>query len=135
MEPIKKEITPSDEWLSSLNATCNRLSNQYLNLLKSASSISALHNNTFIDDTSATSATSAAIATASNSTVGGTESSSAIGPTAALSTTSIGTSSNTTGNTSSNTVSQIHQHDPRGMRFQLVPKYFFSASKYYDISC
>lgn len=132
MEPIKKEITPSDEWLSSLNATCNRLSNQYLNLLKSASSISALHNNTFIDDTSAT---SAAIATASNSTVGGTESSSAIGPTAALSTTSIGTSSNTTGNTSSNTVSQIHQHDPRGMRFQLVPTYFFSASKYYDISC
>ena len=29
--------TPAEVWRSSLNATCNRLSTQYLNLLKSAS--------------------------------------------------------------------------------------------------
>jgi hypothetical protein len=44
MEPIQRDITPSEEWLQSLNATCNRLSTQYLNLLKSASSVAALNN-------------------------------------------------------------------------------------------
>jgi hypothetical protein len=34
--------SPSVEWRESLNATCNRLSTQYLNLIKSASSVMAL---------------------------------------------------------------------------------------------
>ena len=47
MERIEADATPAEEWSQSLNATCNRLSNQYLNLLRSASSIVALeeHNN------------------------------------------------------------------------------------------
>lgn len=44
MEPVEKELSPADEWLKSLTAACNRLSTQYLNLLKSASSIAALQN-------------------------------------------------------------------------------------------
>ena len=36
------DLTPSEEWQNSLNATLNRLSTQYLNLLRSASSIVAL---------------------------------------------------------------------------------------------
>ena len=36
--------TPSEVWRSSLNATCNRLSTQYLNLLKSASGNDASRN-------------------------------------------------------------------------------------------
>jgi hypothetical protein len=36
MERIEKDATPAEEWEQSLNATCNRLSNQYLNLLKAA---------------------------------------------------------------------------------------------------
>jgi hypothetical protein len=34
--------SPSVEWRESLNATCNRLSTQYLNLIKAASSVMAL---------------------------------------------------------------------------------------------
>ncbi|KAG7349145.1 RNA polymerase II transcription mediator complex protein [Nitzschia inconspicua] len=33
---------PSQDWRETLNATCNRLSTQYLNLLRSASSVMAL---------------------------------------------------------------------------------------------
>ena len=36
MERIEKDATPAEEWEQSLNATCNRLSNQYLNLFKVA---------------------------------------------------------------------------------------------------
>jgi hypothetical protein len=42
MELVEKELSPADEWLNSLTAACNRLSTQYLNLLKSASSVAAL---------------------------------------------------------------------------------------------
>lgn len=42
MERIEEDATPAEEWLQSLNATCNRLSTQYLNMLKAASSVSAL---------------------------------------------------------------------------------------------
>ena len=34
--------TPAQEWLQSVNATCNRLHTQYVQLLKSASSVTAL---------------------------------------------------------------------------------------------
>jgi len=36
MDKEEADITPGEEWLSSLNATCNRLSTQYLNLLRAA---------------------------------------------------------------------------------------------------
>ena len=42
MERVESDATPAEEWLQSLNATCNRLSTQYLNLLRAASSASAL---------------------------------------------------------------------------------------------
>jgi hypothetical protein len=42
MERIEADATPAEEWLQSLNATCNRLSTQYLNLLRAASSVSVL---------------------------------------------------------------------------------------------
>jgi hypothetical protein len=42
MERIERDDTPAEEWLQSLNATCNRLSTQYLSLLRSASSVTAL---------------------------------------------------------------------------------------------
>jgi hypothetical protein len=42
MERIEEEATPAEDWLQSFNATCNRLSTQYLNVLRAASSVSAL---------------------------------------------------------------------------------------------
>jgi hypothetical protein len=42
MERIEADATPAEEWSQSLNATCNRLSTQYLNLLRAASSVSLL---------------------------------------------------------------------------------------------
>ena len=38
MERIEADATPAEEWLQSLHATCNRLSTQYLNLLRAAAS-------------------------------------------------------------------------------------------------
>ena len=38
MERVEADATPAEEWLQSLNATCNRLSTQYVNLLRAASS-------------------------------------------------------------------------------------------------
>lgn len=42
MDRIEADATPAEDWLQSLNATCNRLSTQYLNLLRAASSVTAL---------------------------------------------------------------------------------------------
>jgi hypothetical protein len=42
MERIEEDATPAEEWLQQLNSTCNRLSTQYLNLLRAASSVQAL---------------------------------------------------------------------------------------------
>jgi hypothetical protein len=42
MDRVEADLTPGEEWQQSLNATCNRLSTQYLNLLRAASSVSAL---------------------------------------------------------------------------------------------
>jgi len=42
MQRMEKDATPAEEWLQSLHATCNRLSTQYCNLLKAASSSTAL---------------------------------------------------------------------------------------------
>mmetsp|Transcript_6440 Transcript_6440/g.19022 ORF Transcript_6440/g.19022 Transcript_6440/m.19022 type:complete len:183 (+) Transcript_6440:13-561(+) len=42
MQRQEAELTPEQEWQNTLNATCNRLSTQYLNLLKAASSVAAL---------------------------------------------------------------------------------------------
>ena len=42
MDRIQVEDTPADLWKAQLNATCNRLSTQYLSLLRSASSAAAL---------------------------------------------------------------------------------------------
>jgi len=42
MQREEADLTPPQEWENSLNATCNRLSTQYLNLLRAASSIAAL---------------------------------------------------------------------------------------------
>jgi len=36
MEHVEADATPAEEWLQSLNAACNRLSTQYLSLLKAA---------------------------------------------------------------------------------------------------
>lgn len=41
MERIEKDATPAEEWEQSLNATCNRLSNQYLHLIKAAAAASS----------------------------------------------------------------------------------------------
>lgn len=38
MDRVEADATPSEDWLQSLNATCNRLSTQYLNLLRAAAS-------------------------------------------------------------------------------------------------
>lgn len=42
MDHVEADATPAEEWQAALNATCNRLSTQYLNLLRSASSTTAL---------------------------------------------------------------------------------------------
>lgn len=42
MDRIEADLTPSQEWQQSLNATINRLSTQYINLIRTASSASAL---------------------------------------------------------------------------------------------
>lgn len=42
MERIETDDTPAEEWLQQLNAVCNRLSTQYLSLLKTASSATAM---------------------------------------------------------------------------------------------
>lgn len=42
MDHIEADLTPGQEWQQALNNTCNRLSTQYLNLLKAASSVAAL---------------------------------------------------------------------------------------------
>jgi hypothetical protein len=42
MDRVEADLTPAQEWQQSLNATLNRLSTQYLNLLRAASSVSAL---------------------------------------------------------------------------------------------
>mmetsp|Transcript_8645 Transcript_8645/g.19993 ORF Transcript_8645/g.19993 Transcript_8645/m.19993 type:complete len:154 (+) Transcript_8645:75-536(+) len=42
MDRVEADATPAEEWQASLNATCNRLSTQYLSLIRAASSVSAL---------------------------------------------------------------------------------------------
>ena len=42
MDRVEKDATPAEKWQASLNATCNRLSTQYLSLLRAASSVEAL---------------------------------------------------------------------------------------------
>lgn len=42
MDIVEADLTPGQDWRESLNATCNRLSTQYMNLLRAASSVSAL---------------------------------------------------------------------------------------------
>ncbi|VEU36084.1 unnamed protein product [Pseudo-nitzschia multistriata] len=42
MDLVEADLTPGQDWRESLNATCNRLSTQYINLLRAASSVSAL---------------------------------------------------------------------------------------------
>ena len=42
MDRVEEDLTPAEEWQQSLNATCNRLSTQYVNLLKAASSVAEL---------------------------------------------------------------------------------------------
>jgi len=42
MDRVEADLTPGQDWRESLNATCNRLSTQYLNLLRAASSMSSL---------------------------------------------------------------------------------------------
>eukprot|EP00934_Nitzschia_sp_Nitz4_P001728 Nitzschia sp. Nitz4//scaffold298_size22859//9084//9685//NITZ4_008529-RA/size22859-augustus-gene-0.1-mRNA-1//1//CDS//3329546323//1728//frame0 len=42
MERVEADQTPGQEWQQSLNATINRLSTQYVNLLRAASSAAAL---------------------------------------------------------------------------------------------
>lgn len=42
MDHVEADLTPGQEWQQSVNNTCNRLSTQYLNLLKAASSVTAL---------------------------------------------------------------------------------------------
>ena len=42
MDRLEADLTPSQEWQQSLNATVNRLSTQYVNLLRAASSTVAL---------------------------------------------------------------------------------------------
>jgi hypothetical protein len=42
MDHEEADLTPGEDWRESLNATCNRLSTQYLNLIRAASSVVAL---------------------------------------------------------------------------------------------
>mmetsp|Transcript_30279 Transcript_30279/g.72615 ORF Transcript_30279/g.72615 Transcript_30279/m.72615 type:complete len:192 (-) Transcript_30279:154-729(-) len=42
MDHVEADLTPGQEWQQAVNNTCNRLSTQYLNLLKAASSVTAL---------------------------------------------------------------------------------------------
>eukprot|EP00977_Amphora_coffeiformis_P018982 scaffold6829_cov171-Amphora_coffeaeformis.AAC.12 len=42
MQQMEGDDTPAEEWTQQLNAVCNRLSTQYLSLLRTASSVSAL---------------------------------------------------------------------------------------------
>jgi hypothetical protein len=41
MQRIEVDDTPAEEWLQQLNATLNRLTTQYLALLRTASSVAA----------------------------------------------------------------------------------------------
>ena len=45
MDRVERDDTPAEEWTKELNAVCNRLSMQYLSLLRTASSVSALDKN------------------------------------------------------------------------------------------
>jgi hypothetical protein len=45
MDRVEADLTPGKEWQQELNNTCNRLSTQYLNLLRAASSVCALEKN------------------------------------------------------------------------------------------
>jgi hypothetical protein len=42
MDRVEEELTPAQEWQQNLNATINRLSTQYVNLLRAASSAAAV---------------------------------------------------------------------------------------------
>jgi hypothetical protein len=42
MQQPDVDLTPGEDWRESLNATCNRLTTQYLNLIRAASSATAL---------------------------------------------------------------------------------------------
>lgn len=42
MEHREEEATPAEKWKASLNATCNRLTTQYITLLKSAAGVSTV---------------------------------------------------------------------------------------------
>lgn len=42
MDHVEADLTPGQEWQQAVSNTCNRLSTQYLNLLKAASSATAL---------------------------------------------------------------------------------------------
>ena len=42
MDHVEADLTPGQEWQQAVSNTCNRLSTQYLNLLKAASSVAAL---------------------------------------------------------------------------------------------
>lgn len=41
MDKEEDDVAPAEEWKSSLNATCNRISTQYLNLLRASAGISS----------------------------------------------------------------------------------------------
>lgn len=130
MEPIKKEITPDDEWLLSLNASCNRLSNQYLNLLKSASSIAALHNiNNYFDETTttttATIGAAAGVDSSSTNANGPVILSSATTAAAVIAGGGVGSVTTTTASGNSSSGNVTHQHDPRGRLLQIVKQVYY----------
>lgn len=45
MQVLEADETPSEQWLQKVNATCNRLSTQYLHLLQSGSAPKQANNN------------------------------------------------------------------------------------------
>ena len=72
MDLEQDDLTPSEEWQNSLNATLNRLSTQYLNLLRSASSIVALEGGETVVTTTTTTTTPSGAADGSGGGEGGT---------------------------------------------------------------
>lgn len=49
MDRVEADLTPGEDWRQSLNATCNRLNTQYLNLIRAASSMSVDGNSSFME--------------------------------------------------------------------------------------
>ncbi|CAJ1949937.1 unnamed protein product [Cylindrotheca closterium] len=79
MDHVEADLTPGQEWQQAVSNTCNRLSTQYLNLLKAASSLPALESGGNPGVTVATGVTGSAVDPTGTSTKTGASATAASG--------------------------------------------------------